>query len=78
LPDVAAAGRTQGGMDTLTLAVPAIGSRYTSHATGRPCHVSSVGATGTIGLTEGLYGPDWERRSYVTLADLAADYDPAP
>lgn len=70
--------RTQGGMSSLTApAAPALGSRFTSHATGRTWHVSSVGDTGVIGLTEEYYGADCERRSYMTGDELAADYDPA-
>lgn len=65
-------------MTTLTLAAPAVGSRYLSHVTGRRWHVSSIGPTGVIALTEEFYGPDCEHRSYVTGAELAAEYDPAP
>lgn len=65
-------------MSTLTApATPAVGSQFTSHATGRTWHVSSVGDSGIIGLTEEYYGPNCERRSYVTGEELAADYDPA-
>jgi hypothetical protein len=62
---------------TLTLAAPAVGTRYTSHATGRPWHVDHVSAEGVVCLKEEFYGPECDRRDYVTGAELAADYDPA-
>lgn len=61
-----------------TVASPAIGARFTSHATGRLWRTFSIGPTGAIGLTGEFYGPDCEHRAYVTGAELAADYDPAP
>jgi hypothetical protein len=65
-------------MNTLTPAAPALGSRYHCRATGRPWHVDHVSTEGVVCLKEEFYGPDCERRSYVSVPELAADYDPAP
>lgn len=77
MPDVLAAGRTQEGM-TPTLAVPAVGSRYHCRATGRPWHVDHISPEGVVCLKEEFYGPECERRDYVTGSELTTDYDPAP
>lgn len=64
-------------MTTLTApGAPAVGARYRRNTTGRRWRVNSICDSGLISLVEGFYGTDCERRDYVTVTELGAQYEP--
>lgn len=65
-------------MTAAAVPAPTVGARYTNHSAGRPWHVDHVSSAGVVCLKEDFYGPECERRDYLTGAELASDYDPAP